>query len=147
MNLHKRIHKQNINAIKQYCNALQLAGFTPKIGEDKDIAFKIGKTTAFIEIEENDPTIFKIVLPSIYEIGKENLIYALMTLKRIKNHNQSSNVILIQIADDEDIITFWITTELLTLNPPLPKDFIPSKVKSLLDTRETIDKFLREHAA
>ena len=57
MNLHKRIHKQNINAIEQYCNALQLAGFTPKIGEDKDISFKIEGTTAFIEIEENNPAL------------------------------------------------------------------------------------------
>ena len=147
MNMHKRIHKQNINAIEQYCYALQLAGFDPKIDEDKDVSFKIEGTTAFIEIEENDPTLFKIALPSMYEIGKENLIYALETLKRIKNHNQSSNVILIQIADDEDMITFWITTELFTLTPPLSKDFILSKLKSLLDTRDTIDQFLREHAA
>jgi len=146
MNQHKHMHKQNLDAIGQYCNALQLAGCTPKIGEDKDISFKIEGTTVFIEIEENNPAIFRIVLPSIYEIGKENLLYAVETLKRIKNHNQSSNVIFIQIADDEDVITFWITTELLTLNPTLLKDFILSKLKSLLDTRETIDKFLREHA-
>jgi len=139
MNIHK--HNQ-----QQYCDALKIAGFAPKIEEDGDISFKIGETTAFIEIEENNPTLFRIALPSIYEIGKENLIYALMTLKRIKNRNQSSNVILIRIADDEDIITFWITTELLTLNPPLPKDLIPTKVKSLIETRDTIDKFLREHA-
>ena len=86
-------------------------------------------------------------MPSIYKIGKETLVYALKTLQRIKNHDLASNVILIQIADDEDMITFWITTELLTFNPPLPENFIPSKVRSLLDTRETIDKFLREYAA
>jgi len=139
MNIHQCNHQQ-------YCDALSAAGFTTKIEEDGDISFKIGKATAFIEIEENNPTLFRIALPGIYKIGKENLHYALGTLQRIKTLDSASNVALIQIADDEDTVTFWITTELLTLNPPLPENFIPSKVESLLNTSETIDKFLREHA-
>jgi len=75
-----------------------------------------------------------------------SLHYALHTLQRIKISDTTSHVALIQTADDYDIVTFWIATELLSFSPTPSKDFISSKINNLLKTSQTIDKFLREHA-
>ena len=124
-----------------------LAGFRPKLEEDNDISFKVGNkedsSTAFLEIEETNPNLFKLALPRIYEIEKKDMCLALDTLKSIETLGKSttgnSEITLIR---DDNIFTLWISTGQLSLEQTKEKDLIKNKIHNLLETRESIDRLL-----
>lgn len=54
-----------------YMDYLMMEGYKPEVDSDGDVAFKREGKTYFIDVQENDPEFFRVVIANIWSIDSE----------------------------------------------------------------------------
>jgi hypothetical protein len=119
-----------------YTNFLSAEGFENWVDDDGDVQFKYNNRTYFVEVNENDPEFFRVVLFNIWPIESE--AEALQVSQACNVVNRQMKCTKAYMTDADNV---WLAVELFVGKPDA---FKPIFQRCLGAIEQGVDTFVEE---
>lgn len=116
-----------------YLGVLEQIGITGRVDSDGDVQFEYEDHSYFLEVNEDDPEFFRLVLPNIWPIESE--LERLKVLKAVNEVNQTKKVVKAYTVNDN----VWLGVEMFISKPD---DFLGSLERQFQVLEQEIEVFV-----